>query len=141
MALGTSTPFFDRDQSGIGRATLMGTLVATVVIWSFLTLVALWAGAHVAEALAMGGCAAFFGGPGFGGMLGAVLYVERQHAVSAAHIGAPDRPDTPRTAPIELPPVAPAPEPIATAATERARGLSSKAQDRSDDHHHVTSGR
>src|SRR3954470_24970480 len=99
MTAGTGTPFFDANQSGIGRAAVRGTIVATVVIWSFVTLVALWAGAHVVESLAMGGCAAFFGGPGFGGMFGAVLYLERQNAAQAAEVEPHDPAATPGTAP------------------------------------------
>jgi hypothetical protein len=100
MTQGTGTPFFDSDHSGIGRAAIAGTLVATVVIWSFTTLVALWAGAQLAESLAMGGCAAFFGGPGFGGMLGAVMHVERQNAAKAAEAALITLPTGPaRTAP------------------------------------------
>src|SRR6185437_6433011 len=82
MAAGTGTPFFDIDQSGIGRAVVVGALIASVIVWSFVALVAVWAGAHLGESIAMGAFAAFFGGPGFGGMLGAVLYVEHQHARS-----------------------------------------------------------
>jgi hypothetical protein len=107
MTAGTGTPFFDSNQSGVGRAAVKGTIIATVAIWSFVTLVALWAGAHVAESLAMGGCAAFFGGPGFGGMFGAVLYLERQTAAQAAEVRPDDGTATPTTTATVVAPVAP----------------------------------
>ena len=92
MTLGTETPFFEADESGIGRAAVIGSAIAAVIIWTFVALVAMYAGAHLGESIAMGAFAAFFGGPGFGGMLGAVTYIERQHAASSkpARVVAPD---------------------------------------------------
>ena len=80
MTAGTGTPFFEADQSGIGRAVVIGVVIASVIVWTFVTLTGLWAGAHLVDSIGMGAFAAFFGGPGFGGMLGAVMYVERQQA-------------------------------------------------------------
>jgi hypothetical protein len=92
MTAGTGTSFFEADQSGIGRAVVVGAVIAAVIVWSFVALVALWAGAHLVESIAMGAFAAFFGGPGFGGMLGAVLYVEHQQARSTetVRVAGPD---------------------------------------------------
>ncbi len=96
MTAGTDTPFFEADQSGIGRAAVVGALIASVIVWSFVGLVALWAGAHLAESIAMGAFVAFFGGPGFGGTLGAVWYVEHQQARSkeTAQLVGPDDHET-----------------------------------------------
>src|SRR5204863_4023576 len=83
MTQGTGTPFFEADESGVGRAAVVGAAIAAVIVWTFVALVALYAGAHLGESIAMGAFAAFFGGPGFGGMLGAVIYIEHQHAASS----------------------------------------------------------
>jgi hypothetical protein len=83
MTHGTETPFFEADESGIGRAAVVGAAIAAVIVWTFVAAVALYAGAHLGESIAMGAFAAFFGGPGFGGMLGAVTSIERHHAASA----------------------------------------------------------
>lgn len=92
MTAGTSTPFFEADQSGIGRAVVIGVVVASVIVSTFVALAALWAGAHLVDAIGMAAFAAFFGGPGFGGMLGAVMYVERQQSRSTktARVVGPD---------------------------------------------------
>jgi len=82
VTVGTGTPFFEAEQRGIGKAVLIGVAVASVIVWTFVALVALWAGAHLVESIAMGAFAAFFGGPGFGGMLGAVIFLERKKTVS-----------------------------------------------------------
>jgi len=66
-----------------------------VIVWTFVALAAMYAGAHLWESIGMGAFAAFFGGPGFGGMLGAVTYIERQHAASTknARVVAPEEQD------------------------------------------------
>jgi hypothetical protein len=96
MTAGTGTPFFEADQSGIGRAVVIGVVIASIIVWTLITVIALWAGAHLVESIAMGAFAAFFGGPGFGGMIGAVMYVERQQARSAktAPVVGPDEHET-----------------------------------------------
>jgi hypothetical protein len=96
MTLGTETPFFEADERGIRRAAVVGSAIAAVIIWTFVALVAMYAGAHLGESIAMGAFAALFGGPGFGGMLGAVTYIERQHAASSklARVVASDAQDT-----------------------------------------------
>jgi hypothetical protein len=82
MTLGTDTPFFEANESGIGRAVVIGAAIASVIVWTFVALAAMYAGEGLGGSFAMGAYAAFFGGPGFGGMLGAVIYIERQRAVS-----------------------------------------------------------
>jgi hypothetical protein len=82
MTLGTGTPFFEANESGIGRAVVIGAAIASVIVWTFVALAAMYAGESPGGSFAMGAYAAFFGGPGFGGMLGAVIYIERQRAVS-----------------------------------------------------------
>lgn len=82
MTRGTDTPFFEANERGIGRAVVIGAAIASVIVWTFVTLAAMYAGEELGGSVAMGAYAAFFGGPGFGGMFGAVIYIERQNAES-----------------------------------------------------------
>lgn len=84
MNVGTGTPFFDADASGIGRAVLLGAAIASVVVAVFVGAVGLWVGAGIRGSLGMGAFAAAWGGPGFGGMLGAVTYVSRKPRVASS---------------------------------------------------------
>jgi hypothetical protein len=78
MAQGTGTPFFDSGQSGVGRAAVVGTVVAGFIVGGLAVAICLYAGAGLGESLAIAAFAAFFGGPGFGAMLGVVVFLSRQ---------------------------------------------------------------
>jgi hypothetical protein len=67
----------DGPEAGIGRAAVNGTLVGFVVVLAIVTGIALAAGAGVIGALGVGAFAALWGGPGWGGMVGAVRYADR----------------------------------------------------------------
>lgn len=63
-----------KPRSGLLRATLWGTLIGSVVVFVFGAGTALAAGGEPIDALGLGAFAAFWGGPGFGGMIGASTY-------------------------------------------------------------------
>ena len=77
MNAGSGTPLVDGTDIGIGRAALIGAAIGFVVIGSLGVALALFAGAAPGAAAAVGVFAGVFGGPGFGGMLGAVIHVTR----------------------------------------------------------------
>lgn len=81
MNVGTGTPFFDDDEHGIGRAAVKGAIIAALIVGGFVLFVGLFTGAGLGASLGMGAFAAFFGGPGFGGMLGAVSHVGRHENI------------------------------------------------------------
>lgn len=65
----------DRDQfgvPGIGRAFVVGALIGFVLTLGVTGGITLLAGAGLGPAIAVGVYAGLWGGPGFGGMLGAV---------------------------------------------------------------------
>jgi hypothetical protein len=74
MNIGTGTPLFDDDMQGIGRAAVKGAIIAGFIVAGFILAVGLATGASFGASLGMAAFAAFFGGPGFGGMLGAVIH-------------------------------------------------------------------
>ena len=65
------------DESGLGRAFVWGSVIGGAAVWLVCGAVSLIAGTSPAAALGIGAFAAFWGGPGFGGMLGAVLHHSR----------------------------------------------------------------
>jgi hypothetical protein len=83
MALGTATPLLEGSERGIGRAAVRGSIVGFVIICVFVTAVGMYAGVPLGGAIAMGVFAGLFGGPGFGGMLGAVAFATRQEKAAA----------------------------------------------------------
>ena len=83
MALGTETPLFEGPERGIGRAAARGALIGFVIVGAFVTAVGVYAGVPLAGAIAMGVFAGLFGGPGFGGMLGAVACATRNEKAAA----------------------------------------------------------
>jgi hypothetical protein len=113
MTSGTSTPFFETNESGIGRAAGLGAAIGFVVVFGFVVGTAMFAGAHLVSAIAMGAFAGLFGGPGFGGMLGAVTYLNRQHGPGAktAKMAVPATPEVESTAPTPPAPGMPVPTP------------------------------
>lgn len=77
MALGSGTPYFGVDEGGVGRAAVRGGIIALVTVFAFATGIGLSAGFDLAGAVGLGLFAGFWGGPGFGGMLGATLHIIR----------------------------------------------------------------
>lgn len=67
----------DGMEAGIARAAAKGTLVGFVVVLTIVGGIALSAGAGVMGALGVGAFVALWGGPGWGGMVGAVRYADR----------------------------------------------------------------
>ena len=67
----------DAPEAGIGRAAVNGALLGFVLVLAIVTGIALAAGAGAVSALAVGAFAALWGGPGWGGMVGAVRYADR----------------------------------------------------------------
>ena len=67
----------DAPEAGIGRAAVNGALLGFVVVLAVVTGIALAAGAGLISALGVGAFAALWGGPGWGGMVGAVRYADR----------------------------------------------------------------
>ncbi|MBS1838146.1 MAG: hypothetical protein JST64_10680 [Actinobacteria bacterium] len=74
---------------GTGRSILIGTIVGFFVVGGFCALAGYIAGMELSAALALGAFTGFWGGPGFGGMMGFVLHESK---VEAAEEAAHDRP-------------------------------------------------
>ena len=64
-------------ESAALRGALIGTVIGFFVVGGFTIAVALNAGTSLIAAAGLGAFAAFWGGPGFGGMLGATLAATR----------------------------------------------------------------
>jgi len=62
---------------GLGRAVLRGSLIGFVMVASVALVIALLAGFGTTSALGVSAFAGMWGGPGFGGMLGATLAANR----------------------------------------------------------------
>ena len=62
---------------GLGRAILMGSLIGFLVVLAIVCTIAVLAGYDAADALGVGAFAGLWGGPGFGGMMGATLAANR----------------------------------------------------------------
>lgn len=58
----------------LGRALLWGTIIGSVLVFAFCGGIALAAGMGVPAAIGIGVFTAIWGGPGFGGMMGATVY-------------------------------------------------------------------
>ncbi len=67
----------EASEAGIGRAAATGAAIGFVVVLTIVACIALAGGAGVVSALAVGAFAALWGGPGWGGMVGAVRYADR----------------------------------------------------------------
>ena len=67
----------DGPPSGFGRAATIGAVIGYLVVLILVIGIVLVTGAGVASALAIGAFAALWGGPGWGGMIGAVRYADR----------------------------------------------------------------
>jgi hypothetical protein len=60
-------------ENAAARGAIIGTIVGFFVVGGITVAIALNAGTSVVSAAGVGAFAAFWGGPGFGGMLGATL--------------------------------------------------------------------
>ena len=67
----------DAPAGGFGRAAVVGAVIGYFVVLTIVTGIALAAGAGVVSALGVGAFAALWGGPGWGGMIGAVRHADR----------------------------------------------------------------
>lgn len=65
------------DDAGLVRAFVKGSIIGFVAVFVLLGGMTLAAGMGIAAALGLGAFTAFWGGPGFGGMMGAVLHYSR----------------------------------------------------------------
>ncbi|MGH8973307.1 MAG: hypothetical protein ACRD0C_08895 [Acidimicrobiia bacterium] len=76
-------------EAGIGRAAVVGALIGYVAVLTIVSGIVLAAGAGLGVALAVGAYVAMWGGPGWGGMIGAQRHAdriaedERRHAARA----------------------------------------------------------
>lgn len=69
-----------RGDAGLGRAFIVGALIGTVVVFVVFGTIALAVGLGAGPALGVAAFTAAWGGPGMGGMVGAVMHHERtQH--------------------------------------------------------------
>lgn len=64
-------------ESAAMRGAVVGTVVGFVVVAAITVAIALNAGTSMIAAVGLGAFAGFWGGPGFGGMLGATLSATR----------------------------------------------------------------
>jgi hypothetical protein len=64
---------------GIGRAVLRGSLIGFAIVATIAWVIARFAGFDNVDALGVGAFAGLWGGPGFGGMMGATLAASRAH--------------------------------------------------------------
>lgn len=64
-------------EAGLGRAFVLGSVIGAVLVFVFFVVVLTAAGASLAAAVGVGLFTAFWGGPGFGGMMGAILHHTR----------------------------------------------------------------
>lgn len=71
---------------GTGRSVLIGTIAGFFLVGGFCGLTGLLFGMDPSAALALGAFTGFWGGPGFGGMMGFVLHQSKVEAAEeAAH--------------------------------------------------------
>jgi hypothetical protein len=75
-----ATPVATSEDAGLGRAFVRGSIVGAVAMFVLLGGMALAVGMGNGAALGVGAFTAFWGGPGFGGMMGAVLHYSRTEA-------------------------------------------------------------
>jgi hypothetical protein len=63
--------------AGIGRAAVIGAIIGYFAVLAVVGGIALAAGVRLGGALAVGAYAAMWGGPGWGGMIGAQIHADR----------------------------------------------------------------
>jgi hypothetical protein len=78
LAHGRPAP--SNDDDGIVRAFVVGALVGCVATFMFFCSMSLILGLGLGPAIGIGAFTAFWGGPGFGGMMGAVLRYSRNES-------------------------------------------------------------
>jgi len=76
------------NESAAMRGAIIGTIIGTLVVGGITVAIALNAGTSVIAAAGIGAFAAFWGGPGFGGMLGATLGACRNDALERERVSA-----------------------------------------------------
>ncbi len=69
---------------GTGRSIIIGTIVGFFVVGGFCAIAAFAFGMEPSAALALGAFTGFWGGPGFGGMMGFVLHESKVEAAEEA---------------------------------------------------------
>lgn len=67
----------DVSEAGIGHAAVVGAGIGFLAVLTIVSGIVLAAGAGLGVALAVGAYAAMWGGPGWGGMIGAQRYADR----------------------------------------------------------------
>jgi hypothetical protein len=67
----------DASESGIGHAAVKGAIIGYFAVLTIVSGIVLAAGAGLGVALAVGAYVAIWGGPGWGGMIGAQRYADR----------------------------------------------------------------
>ncbi len=77
VAIATTDLTSGGPDEGMGKAFIMGSVIGFVASFTLFGGVALAAGLGTGAALGIGAFTAFWGGPGFGGMMGAVLHFSR----------------------------------------------------------------
>lgn len=73
----STAPPATSEDAGLVQAFVKGSIVGFVAVFVLLGGMTLAAGMGIAAALGVGAFTAFWGGPGFGGMMGAVLHYSR----------------------------------------------------------------
>lgn len=79
FVLGSSERLLPDVDAGLGRAFVIGSIVGFFGVLLVCGGIALASGSALWPAVGIGLFAAFWGGPGFGGMMGAVLHYSRTH--------------------------------------------------------------
>ncbi|MDQ3946923.1 MAG: hypothetical protein M3357_17565 [Actinomycetota bacterium] len=74
-AIGQAPP--EASEAGIGHAAVVGALIGYFVVLAVVSGIVLATGAGLGVALAVGAYVAIWGGPGWGGMIGAQRYADR----------------------------------------------------------------
>jgi hypothetical protein len=77
MLIERRTDRSEAPETGIGHAAVNGAIIGFVVVLTIVSGIALAAGAGLGSALGVGAFAALWGGPGWGGMVGAVRCADR----------------------------------------------------------------
>lgn len=67
----------DATEAGIGHAAVVGAIIGYFAVLTIVSGIVLAAGAGLGVALAVGAYVAIWGGPGWGGMIGAQRYADR----------------------------------------------------------------
>jgi hypothetical protein len=67
----------EASEAGIGRAAVKGAIIGYFAVLTIVSGIVLAAGAGLGVALAVGAYVAIWGGPGWGGMIGAQRYADR----------------------------------------------------------------